>query len=208
MVNQKQHWEDIYITKEETDFSWFQEYPKTSVEFLSLFQLPKNASIIDIGGGDSHFVDALLDLGYENISVLDISGTAIDRAKKRLGEKAKNVNWIVSDITTFTPTAQFDFWHDRAAFHFLTTTNKIEKYVQIAENAIHTNGYLILGTFSENGPAKCSGLEIKQYSAASMSTQFEKQFERIKCIEETHTTPNKTLQNFLFCSFKKFKSTL
>ncbi|GAB2820644.1 class I SAM-dependent methyltransferase [Ferruginibacter profundus] len=201
--SQKQHWENIYETKPEHDFSWFQEYPKTSLEFLLLFDLPNNSKIIDIGGGDSHFVDALLELGYENIYVLDISGKAIERAKERLGDKAAKVNWIVSDVTEFNPSVIFDFWHDRAAFHFLTTEDKIEKYGNIAEQAISPNGYLILGTFAENGPKKCSGLEIKQYSEASMSINFEKDFYRIKCIEETHVTPFNTLQNFLFCSFRK-----
>ena len=111
-----------------------------------------------------------------------------------------------SERTLFKPTTQFDFWHDRAAFHFLATPNKIEKCVQIVEKAIHTNGSLILGTFSEKGPSKCSGLEIKQYSATSKLTKFEKQFERIKCIEEIHTTQYKTIQNFLFCGFKKIKT--
>ena len=203
IINQKEHWENIYTTKEEQDFSWFQEYPKTSIEFLSLFKLSKTARIIDIGGGDSHFVDALIALGFENIHVLDISANAIERAKKRLGKNAVKVNWIVSDVTEFAPAVKFDFWHDRAAFHFLINEKEIEKYVQIAEQSIQPNGYLILGTFAENGPQKCSGLEIKQYSKASMSGRFEKKFERIKCIEETHTTPFNTQQNFLFCSFKK-----
>ena len=118
------------------------------------------------------------------------------------------MNGIVLDITLFKTTTQFDFWHDRAAFHFLATPNKIEKYVQIAEKAIHTNGSLILGAFSENGPSKCCGLKKKQYSATSKLTKFEKQFERIKCIEEIHTNPHKTILNFLFCSFKKIKNTL
>lgn len=201
--NQKKHWENIYETKDEQDFSWFQEYPKTSIEFLSLFNLSKKSNIIDIGGGDSHFVDALIELGFENIYVLDISKKSIERAKSRLGKKADKINWIVSDITEFKTSVKFDFWHDRAAFHFLTADDKIEKYVRITEHSINLNGYLILGTFAENGPKKCSGLEIKQYSKASMSARFEKNFERIKCIEETHTTPFNTQQNFLFCSFQK-----
>ncbi|HEX6914214.1 MAG TPA: SAM-dependent methyltransferase, partial [Chitinophagaceae bacterium] len=109
----------------------------------------------------------------------------------------------VSDVTEFNPPVKFDFWHDRAAFHFLTTEEKIYKYLSIAEESIDPNGYLILGTFSENRPKKCSGLEIKQYSEASMSARFEVSFERIKCIQEDHTTPFNTIQNFLFCSFKK-----
>ena len=202
----KEHWEKIYETKEETDFSWFQPYPKTSIEFINLFELPKNAKIIDIGGGDSHLVDALIELGYTNISVLDISAKAIERAKKRLGDKAKTVQWIVSDVTEFETSEQFDFWHDRAAFHFLTSEVQIAQYLAIVAKSIKPNGHLLLGTFSEKGPRKCSGLEIKQYTEASMSSLFEKDFRRIKCVEENHPTPFNTIQSFVFCSFQKLNN--
>ena len=202
MHNKKQHWENVFATKEETEVSWFQPYPKTSMEFLELFQLPLSANIIDIGGGDSHLVDALLDKGYQNIWVLDISANALEKAKQRLGEKAKQVHWIVTDVTEFIPPVQFDFWHDRAAFHFLTNEEAVNQYVSIAESGIKENGYLVLGTFSENGPEKCSGLQIKQYNEASMSERFEVAFSRIKCITENHTTPFNTIQHFLFCSFQ------
>ncbi|MEO6454828.1 MAG: class I SAM-dependent methyltransferase [Ginsengibacter sp.] len=200
--NQK-HWDKLYKSRAEDEVSWFQFYPKTSMAFVELFNLTVNANIIDIGGGDSHFVDALLNRGYKNIYVLDISAKAIERAKERLGAKASKVHWIVCDVTEFEPPVHFDFWHDRAAFHFLTTEGKIYKYVSIAEDATRKNGYLILGTFSENGPKKCSGLEIKQYSEASMSARFEVAFDRIKCVQEDHLTPFNTIQNFLFCSFKR-----
>ena len=203
MQNNKQHWENVFATKDETEVSWFQPYPKTSIEFLELFQLPVTANIIDVGGGDSHLVDALLDKGYQNIWVLDISATALEKAKQRLGEKAKQVHWIVTDVTEFIPPVQFDFWHDRAAFHFLTNEEAVNKYVSVAERGIKENGYLILGTFSESGPTKCSGLKIQQYNEASMSARFEVAFNRIKCITENHTTPFNTVQNFLFCSFQK-----
>lgn len=203
MHTPKEHWEKIYAAKTENELSWFQPYPKTSIEFLDLFHLPLTANIIDIGGGDSHLVDALMQKGYQNIWVLDISANAIEKAKKRLGKKASGVHWIVSDITEFKPPVQFDFWHDRAAFHFLATEKKINKYIRIAENSIKKDGYLILGTFSEQGPEKCSGLEIKRYSEASMSSRFEMAFERIKCISEEHLTPFNTIQSFLFCSFRR-----
>lgn len=203
MDNNKQHWENVFTTKAPTEVSWFQEYPKTSVEFLELFSLPLTANIIDIGGGDSNLVDVLLDKGYQNIWVLDISAAALDRAKSRLGEKANLVHWVVTDVTAFEPPVQFDFWHDRAAFHFLTNEDAINKYVSIAEKAISDKGYLVLGTFSENGPEKCSGLQIRQYNEASMSARFEIAFNRIKCITENHVTPFNTVQNFLFCSFQK-----
>jgi cyclopropane fatty-acyl-phospholipid synthase-like methyltransferase len=204
MTNIKEHWDKVYNTKAEDEVSWFQPYPKTSFEFVQNFQLPKSANIIDIGGGDGHFVDALLDNGYENIWVLDISANAIDRAKKRLGaERAAKVHWIVTDVLDFKPTVMFDFWHDRAAFHFFTENDKVEKYVSLATKAIDTKGFLVLGTFSEEGPNKCSGLDIKQYSENSISTRFKMSFDRIKCIREDHITPSKNVQNFLFCSFQK-----
>jgi len=199
----KEHWENVFANKQETEASWFQPYPKTSIEFVKLFDLPLDANIIDIGGGDSHFVDALLEEGYKNIWVLDISENALSRAKKRLGDNANKVNWVVSDIIDFIPPVEFDFWHDRAAFHFLTTEENMNKYVAIAERGIKARGVLILGTFSETGPTKCSGLEIKQYSETSMSSRFELSFDRVKCITEEHQTPFNSIQNFLFCSFKK-----
>lgn len=199
----KEHWENVFASKAENEVSWFQPYPKTSVEFFQLFNLPLTANIIDIGGGDSHLVDVFVERGYTNVYVLDISANALERSKKRLGADADKVHWIVSDVTDFVPPVKFDFWHDRAAFHFLTSEEKIEKYVRLAETSIRQNGYLILGTFSEDGPDKCSGLEIRQYSETSMSARFERSFERIKCMEETHQTPFNTTQSFLFCSFKK-----
>ena len=201
-IDAKLHWEKIFETKSENEVSWFQAYPKTSVEFFELFNLPLHANIIDVGGGDSHLVDVFIEKGYKNIYVLDISEKALQRAQNRLGEKATRVHWIVSDIIDFKPPVKFDFWHDRAAFHFLTTEERINKYVSIAEESINKNGYLILGTFSEEGPEKCSGLEIKQYSEVSMSTRFEKSFNRIKCVAEEHKTPFNTVQSFLFCSFQ------
>lgn len=203
MTSAQQHWNTIYSTKAEDELSWFQEYPKTSMAFLKNFQLPLTANIIDIGGGDSCFVDALLEKGYQNIWMLDISAAAIEKTKKRLGQKANRVHWIVADVTEFIPPVQFDFWHDRAAFHFLTTEEKIYQYVSLAEDAIKKNGYLVLGTFSEDGPEKCSGLQIKQYSETSMAARFELEFSSIKCVVEDHVTPFNTLQNFLYCSFQR-----
>jgi len=202
-VTAKEHWERIFDTDKTEAFSWFQAYPKTSIDFLELFNLPLEAKIIDIGGGDSNLVDVLIQKGYKNITVLDISANALNRARKRLGHKAEMVTWIVSDIIEFVPTETYDFWHDRAAFHFLTTEERIAKYVTLAEKHINPGGYLVLGTFSENGPEKCSGLTIKQYSETSMSDRFDKSFKRIKCVSEDHQTPFNTSQHFLFCSFRK-----
>ena len=131
-LDRKKHWETVYETKNPDQVSWTQEIPKTSLEFIHSFGLKKTAKIIDIGGGDSKLVDYLLDEGFENVSVLDISSKSLEKAKKRLGKKAEKVNWIVSDITDFEPNMTFDVWHDRATFHFLTTTNQIKKYMETA----------------------------------------------------------------------------
>ena len=203
MENTKLHWENVFATKNPNEVSWTQKYPKTAMYHIESLQLSKTANIIDIGGGDSNLVDALLDNGYENIWVLDISEFALERAKKRLGEKANRVHWIVSDITEFSTDIKFDFWHDRAVFHFLTEQQNIDKYVALINNAIADNGNFLLGTFSENGPLKCSGLEIKQYSENNMRQTFNQSFDTVNCFTENHITPFNTNQNFQFCGFKK-----
>ena len=197
----KKHWENVYETKNPDQVSWTQEKPRVSLDLINSFGLEKNAKIIDVGGGDSRLVDFLLDEGYENITVLDISEKALEKAKERLGNKAEKVKWIVTDITDFHPTEIYDIWHDRAAFHFLITPEKVSKYVEIVEKSVKK--FMILGTFSKNGPTKCSGLEIQQYDEESIIERFENSFEKIKCLTEDHKTPFDTIQNFIFCSFKK-----
>ncbi|MEQ1552893.1 MAG: class I SAM-dependent methyltransferase [Ferruginibacter sp.] len=202
MQNQiKKHWDTVYKTKNPNEVSWTQAVPKTSLDFIHSFGVDKTAKIIDIGGGDSTLVDNLLNEGFVNITVLDISKTALLKAKKRLGVRAKTVQWIVSDVTNFEPTTTYDVWHDRATFHFLTTEEERAIYLKTAKNTVA--GYLTIGTFSEDGPDRCSGLEIKKYSKEKLSTEFKNSFDKIRCITENHITPFGTKQNFLFCSFKK-----
>lgn len=200
-IDRKNHWETVYETKMPNEVSWTQENPKTSLDFIRETQLGKSAKIIDIGGGDSKLVDHLLQEGYENITVLDISVKALERAKIRLGEKANKVHWIVSDINDFKPDIIYDVWHDRATFHFLTTDNERINYFKTAQKWI--SGFLIIGTFSDKGPTKCSGLEIKQYTETALEQQFQVAFQKLKCINEDHKTPFETIQNFIFCIFKK-----
>lgn len=204
--DRKKHWENIYQTKELKDVSWFQPTPDTSLDFFKQFNVPTNAKVIDIGGGDSFLVDHLLDLGYQNITVLDISAAAIDRAKQRLGDRSKNVKWKIADAAKFIPTEKYDFWHDRAAFHFLTDEQEISNYLETAQQNINPKGVLVIGTFSEQGPKKCSGIEIKQYSETTMTDRLRKFFEKIKCITVDHKTPFDTIQNFVFCSFRKLQT--
>jgi hypothetical protein len=200
-IQRKIHWETVYSTKQPHEVSWTQAVPQTSLDFIRGFNLPKTAAIIDIGGGDSQLVDCLLAEGYENLTVLDISENALLRAQKRLGDKAQKVRWIVSDITQFEPTEQYDVWHDRATFHFLTAEKQVNFYQNLTAKAV--KGYLTIATFSKNGPKKCSGLEICQYDEADLEAVLTEQFDKIKCINEDHTTPFGTQQNFTFCSFKK-----
>lgn len=206
-LNRKQHWENVYQTKELNEVSWFQPIPETSLYFFDQFKVPTTAKVIDIGGGDSFLVDHLLDLGYQDVSVLDISETAIKRAKKRLGKQAKKVKWIIADAATFKPTEKYDFWHDRAAFHFLTDEHEISNYIETAQQNINPKGILVMGTFSEHGPEKCSGIKIKQYSEITLTERLKTFFEKIKCISVDHQTPFNTIQKFVFCSFRKLQFT-
>jgi len=202
-ISKKEHWEKVFATKQENEVSWFQKYPKTSVSFFVENAIPKQAEIIDVGGGDSYLIDALLDLGYTNLTLLDISENAINKTKLRLGEKGENVTFIVSDIVDFKTNKKFDVWHDRASFHFLTTENEIANYQKLITSSISKNGYLFIGTFSENGPIKCSGLEIKQYSESAFENIFGTNFNKINCFTENHKTPFETSQNFIFCTYIK-----
>ncbi len=206
-LDRKKHWENIYQTKDLKDVSWYQPTPTTSLDFLKQFNVSTTAKIIDIGGGDSFLVDHLLDLGYTDLTVLDISAASLDKAKQRLGDRATKVKWIVADAATFKPTEQYDFWHDRAAFHFLTQEQEITNYIDTIQKSIKPTGVLVIGTFSEQGPKKCSGIDIKQYSETTMTDRLKKFFEKVKCITVDHKTPFDTIQNFIFCSFKKLATT-
>ncbi len=197
----KSHWEEVYKTKSPAQVSWTQERPASSLDFIHSFNLSKEASVIDVGGGDSKLVDYLLDEGFDQITVLDISATALEKARQRLGEKAGKVNWVVSDITDYKPDRSFDVWHDRATFHFLTTKEQVTRYLETARKAVR--GYLTIGTFSDQGPDKCSGLPVKQYSEETLTSALHNGFDKIRCITEDHITPFNSKQHFLFCSFRK-----
>ena len=199
--NRKAHWENIYSTKALNEVSWYQPTPETSISFLNSAKLSKDAAIIDIGGGDSFFVDHMVKEGYSNITILDISEKAIERAKNRLGEDASKVNWIVSDVNDFQPNCKYDFWHDRAAFHFLTDSAEIQRYKQTVSNAMQPGGDVVIGTFSKTGPLKCSGIEITQYAQEDLIQLFDG-FKVVADLDIKHGTPFDTTQDFVFCHFK------
>ena len=204
-MSNKNHWEKIYIEKKPNEVSWTQEVPDTSINFFNSFNLDRSSPIIDIGGGESRFVDYLIENGFNNISILDISENAINRVKERLGKNSKRINWIITDINDFNPKIKYSFWHDRALFHFLTEKKQIKRYTEIV-NSYARN--FLLGTFSKLGPSKCSGLDIRQYDKNSLEKLF--CFGNLmmkECEYINHVTPFKTIQNFIFCSFSS-KSTI
>ena len=201
--NKEAHWQTVFATKAETDVSWYQQKPETSIQLIQACKLAKNAKIIDVGGGDSYLIDSLLELDYTNLFLLDISENAIERAKKQLGEKAANVTFIVSDSLEFVSEEKFDVWHDRASFHFLTDEKEIMKYKSNVVASLNPKGHYILGTFSEDGPKKCSGLDITQYSVEKLEAIFDGDFELENCFTEDHLTPFDTTQNFIFAHYIK-----
>ncbi|MBL0954885.1 MAG: methyltransferase domain-containing protein [Leptospira sp.] len=202
-MNNQKHWETIYTEKQPNEVSWTQQIPKLSLQLINHTNLPTSTKIIDVGGGESNLVDRLLELGYQNLSVLDISQNALNRSKQRLGEIGKNIEWIVIDITQFQSSIKYDLWHDRAVFHFLTDPESILAYKNNLLKALNKDGELIIGTFSNDGPKKCSGLEIKQYTEETLAETFSPEFEPIEFQREDHHTPFGTVQNFVFGRFKK-----
>jgi len=198
----RERWENIYQTKKPDEMSWYQDKPNTSLDLIIEMGLDKNAKIIDVGVGASKLVDNLLALGFRNITALDIASNALNIAKKRLGDKAKSVRWIVSDLREFETNDSYDLWHDRAVLHFLTEKEDISRYVEIVRKFLNPNGYLIVSTFSENGPKRCSGLDTNQYSEESMKRLFSN-LDHIKSFEEEHITPWGAKQMFIYSIFRK-----
>jgi len=201
MIKKKDHWEKVFKTKTPQEVSWTEAYPKNSIDFINQLNLDIRLPVIDIGGGDSLLVDNLLEMGFKDISVLDISKKALQRTKKRLGERSKKISWIVSDILDFKPKKKYTLWHDRASFHFLTNSKDIDCYKEIVNQ--WASKYMIFGTFSKEGPLKCSGLPITQYSCESITKRFQKHFDPLECKYSIHQTPFETQQHFIFSSFKK-----
>lgn len=199
----KDYWENIYQNRSLIESGWYQAIPENSLDLIAMSKIAKNGRIIDVGGGDSFLVDHLLSEGYEDITVLDISQKAIEKAKKRLGALAEKVTWICADINSLQINATFDLWHDRACLHFLTSANDLKLYQQKVKQHLSPGGSLILGAFSKTGPEKCSGLPIHQYDQAELKELFSGEFECVENFESVHITPSKATQNYVFCRFKK-----
>ncbi len=199
-MDAKTHWEQVYMTKEPEAVSWYRPHLETSLALVERAARSRSASIIDIGAGESTLVDDLLARGYENITVLDVSQTAVDVTKKRLGLLAERVNWIVADITQVQLKAfAYDVWHDRAVFHFLTAEEQRAAYVRQVARSVKLGGHVIVSTFGPEGPTKCSGLDVVRYDADSLHQEFGSRFRLVESSNELHQTPFGTMQQFLYC---------
>lgn len=202
-MNSKSHWETVYNTKKPTEVSWYQNDPVISLELIASTRIDLDQKIIDVGGGASILVDALLKKGFKDISVLDISLKAIQYAQERLNQSAQRIKWIESDIMEFESPDRYDLWHDRAVFHFLTNSQDRKKYIRIMEKSVKPGGHVIIGTFSLEGPPKCSGLDVERYDVHKMKEELGSSFELVRSKDEVHMTPWGKEQKFLYCHFRR-----
>ena len=202
-MTDEKHWNKIYTEKTPLEVSWFQNEPSISLQLIAATGIAKNTAIIDVGGGASRLVDHLLEAGYENVAILDISASAIEHAQSRLGKEQEKVEWFVSNITCFEPPRKFDLWHDRAVFHFLTQESDRKLYIKHLNQGLLKNGHLIIATFAIGGPEKCSGLDIVQYDEEKMSAELGDGFELQDVHHELHITPDNKEQKFIYFHYKK-----
>lgn len=194
------HWEDVYKAKTPTQVSWFQEHSRLSLQFIQRTGVGKTGRIIDVGGGASTLVDDLLAGGFKQVTILDISDTALQAARRRLGRRASDVNWLQADIAQASLPDQFyDVWHDRAVFHFLTRLEDRQRYVEAVRHSVKPGGHVIVATFAPDGPLRCSGLDVVRYSPIGLHGEFGNDFELVDSARETHTTPMGTEQKFIYC---------
>lgn len=202
-MDRKQHWETVYRDKQPTEVSWFQPRPESSLQLIAAAGTTAEQAVIDMGGGASRLVDHLLDLGFHNISVLDISAAALAHAKTRLGTRAAEVRWIEADATEFEPARPYALWHDRAVFHFLTTPEERRLYKERLMRGLAAGGQLIIAAFALDGPTMCSGLPVQRYSPETLSAELGDAFVLQQTLAETHITPAQKEQRFVYCRFLK-----
>ncbi len=200
------HWENVYATKSENEVSWFEESTTISLDLIRATGATPTASIIDIGGGASRLVDALIAAGYERVTVLDLSEAALSTARARLGGKAAKVTWVVADATAWEPHEAYDVWHDRAAFHFLTEPDDRTAYLACLTKALRPDGYAIIGTFAPDGPERCSGLPVMRYDAVGLGKTLGNAFELAATQRHVHRTPAGGTQSFQFSVFRRART--
>ena len=203
-MDSKAHWEKVYRTKQPTEVSWYRPHLDVSLQLIEEAVPDRDARIIDVGGGESTLVDDLLSRGYHNLSVLDVSAIALAVARERLGDKANQINWICGDVTTFAfPRHEYDLWHDRAVFHFLTEQSGRAAYVRQVAHAVKPGGHVIVAAFGPDGPNKCSGLDVVRYDPDELHDEFGPRFQLVKHLTELHQTPAGAVQQFTYCYCKR-----
>ena len=196
----KSHWESVYGTKSADAVSWYAPHLNTSLQYIRRAAPALDAAIIDVGGGEATLVDDLLAAGYAKLTVLDISATALDATRRRVGPAGDGVNWLAADVLKVElPAATFDIWHDRAVFHFLTSAEQRQRYVDQVLHALKPGGFAIVGTFGPQGPDKCSGLPVSRFSADELHRTFGEPFLLLDSCVEQHTTPWGSHQQFVYC---------
>lgn len=205
MVDRKTHWEQVYSTRKPHEVGWYQAYPEIPLHLIASTGVNKNAAIIDVGGGASNLVDALLENGYSDVTVLDLSAAALEATKARLCTTASQVKWLVADVTCFTPPQAYLVWHDRAVFHFLTDASDRQRYVEAAHAALPPGGHLIMATFALDGPPQCSGLDVVRYSPESLQQAVGDGFTLEESFGGLHITPSQGKQSYTFCRFIRKK---
>jgi ubiquinone/menaquinone biosynthesis C-methylase UbiE len=199
----QKHWSEVYQNKAPDNVSWYQEKPELSLKLIEGTGLSENARIIDVGAGASTLVDHLLELGYSDLSLMDISAESLEISKKRVGEKSLRLKWLVGDVTKIElPKTAYDIWHDRAVFHFLTEEAQQKAYLEKIRASLAPKGHLIIATFASDGPLQCSGLDVMRYDAASLEKFFGKDFSLLSSYSESHITPWTSEQKFVYCHFQ------
>ncbi len=203
VTSKKNHWEHVYESRSPQQVSWYQAEPGVSLHFIRAAGISHDAAIIDVGGGASVLADRLLDEGFSNITVMDISPSALAHARQRLGKMAGAVKWLEADVTSFRPKQQYMLWHDRAVLHFLTQKQERQKYVHALNEGLAPGGHLIVASFAKGGPERCSGLPIVQYDAARLLGELGPGFSLISERTEHHTTPGGGDQKFAWFHVQK-----
>ena len=202
-TDRQAHWENVYATKGEAEVSWFQDLPAPSLQLMALIGATRQSAVIDVGGGASRLVDRLVGEGYDDLTVLDLSAAALATAKARIGEAAQRVDWLVADATTWEPSRTYDVWHDRAAFHFLTSAGEQAAYVARLRRALRRGGHVIIAAFALDGPQKCSGLPVARHDAESLGEALGGEFVLVDTRRDEHLTPWGATQRFQFSTFRR-----
>ncbi len=202
-IDRRAHWDEVYRSKATRELTWYQPKPETSLRLIESAGLDTDARVLDVGGGTSTLVDCLLDTGYDNLGVLDVSPVVLQRTRRRLGARAGSIEWLLADVTHFEPSHSWDLWHDRAVLHFLTDPEDMLGYRRSMLAALAEDGHAVISTFGPEGPTKCSGLDVRRHDVGSLSEALGPTMQLVESVLEEHVTPKDATQQFLYCRFRR-----